>query len=71
MAFDIKKTVDEIVNKAKSDPEFMDKLQKDPEKTIESLTGFDIPDGMADQVLTAVKAKVGAGKLSGILDMFK
>lgn len=71
MAFDIKKTVEDIVAKAKADPDLMTKLQKDPEKTIESLTGFDIPDGMADQVITAVKGKISLDKVSGIMDMFK
>ena len=71
MAFDVKKTVDEVVTKAKNDPKFMEKLQKDPEKTIEGLIGVDIPDGAVDKVLAGVKGKITLDKVSGIMDMIK
>lgn len=67
----IKEMIDKVVDKAKNDPDFMKKLQKDPEKTIESVIGVDIPDGVVDQVMAAVKGKAGAEKLTGLLDKFK
>lgn len=67
MEKDIKGMVDKVVDKAKNDPNFMDKLKKDPEKAIESVIGIDIPDGVVDQVVTAVKGKIGMDKLSGVL----
>ena len=48
---DITKIVTDIVNKAKADPALLANLAKDPEKTIESLTGIDIPDGQLDNVI--------------------
>lgn len=71
MAVDVKAIVDQIVTKAKSDPEFMKKLQNDPEKTIESVIGVDIPDGAVDQVLSAVKGKIALDKISGVMDLLK
>lgn len=71
MAVDVKEMVESVVNKAKNDPDFMKKLQKDPEKAIEEVIGIDIPDGVADQVLSAVKGKIAVDKLSGVLDAFK
>lgn len=71
MAVDVKEVIDQVVSKAKNDPEFMKKLQSDPEKTIESVIGIDIPDGAVDQVLTAVKGKITLDKLSGVMDMLK
>lgn len=71
MANDIKAMIDQVVSKAKSDPDFMKKLQSDPEKTIESVVGVDIPDGAVDEILAAVKSKVTLDKLSGVMDLFK
>ena len=71
MAVDVKEMIETVVNKAKNDPNFMEKLQKDPEKAIEEVIGLDIPDGVADQVLAAVKGKGALDKLSGVMDMFK
>ena len=51
MDVDVKAMIDKVVDKAKSDPKFMEELKKDPEKAIESVIGVDIPDGVADKVL--------------------
>lgn len=71
MAVDVKEMIDKVVKKAQSDPEFMDKLKKDPEKAIESVIGIDIPDGMVDQVKTAVKGQLTMDKISGVMNMLK
>lgn len=71
MAVDVKEMVDSVVKKAQSDPDFMNKLKENPEKAIESIAGVDIPDGMVDQVVTAVKGKVALDKLSGVMNVFK
>ena len=71
MDVDVKAMIDKVVDKAKSDPKFMEELKKDPEKTIESVIGVDIPDGVADKVLAAVKSADTLDKVSGVLDMFK
>lgn len=71
MAIDAKEMIEQVVAKAKNDPEFMKNLQSDPEKAIESVIGVDIPDGVADQVLTAVKGKVTLDNISGVMNLFK
>ena len=72
---DITKIVTDIINKAKADHELLSNLAKDPEKTIEGLTGIDIPDGQLDSVVAGVKtqiAKVGiSSAMDKIGDLFK
>ena len=51
---DITKIVTDIINKAKADPALLANLTSDPEKTIENLTGIDIPDGQLDAVVNGV-----------------
>lgn len=67
-AKEIKEIVEKIVNKAKNDPNLLKKLQSNPEKTIESLTGIDIPDGAIDQVVKAVKGAINLDKISGVMN---
>lgn len=67
MDFDIKAAVDKVVEKAKNDPKFLENFKKDPEKAIESVVGIDIPDGVIDKVIVAVKAKIGTDKAGAIL----
>ncbi len=68
---DVKEMIDKVVDKAKSDPKFMDELKKDPEKAIESVIGMDIPDGMVDKFMAAVKSKDTLDKVGGVLNMLK
>ena len=70
MAFDLKATIDQVVDKAKNDPKFMEKLQKEPEKTIEGIIGVDIPDGAIDKVLAGIKGKIAIDKLSSLGKLF-
>lgn len=68
---DIKKQIEEIVDKVKNDDKIAEKFQKEPEKTIEDLAGVDIPDGMLDKVVSGVQAKLTGDKLSGALGSIK
>ena len=68
---DIKAKIEEVVKKIKDDPNFMKSFQANPEKAIESAAGIDIPDGMLDQVITGVKAKLTADKVGGAVDSLK
>ncbi|MBR4225122.1 MAG: hypothetical protein IKR73_09965 [Oscillospiraceae bacterium] len=56
---DIKAKVEEIVNKAKSDPEFLAQLKEDPVKAIEGITGLDLPDEQVKAVAETIKDKLG------------
>lgn len=67
---DIKEQVSSAVEKITKDKELQAQFKKDPVKTVESVLGVDIPDGVVDKVVDGVKAKLGADKLSGLLGKF-
>ncbi len=68
---DIKKKIDEIVNKIKADPKLMKSFADDPVKTVESLAGVDIPDDIEGKIVTGVKAALAGGKLGGVIEAAK
>ena len=68
---DIKAIIEEIVNKVKGDPKLLESFTSDPVKTIESISGIDIPDGAQEQIVSGVKDAISGGKLSGITDAIK
>ncbi|MBQ0109020.1 MAG: hypothetical protein KBS44_01920 [Clostridiales bacterium] len=70
---DIKAIVESIVAKLKADPSLLSSFTANPEKTLEDLTGIDIPDGKVGEVVNGVKAKIAGGddKAGGIIDKVK
>ena len=70
----IKKKIEEIVNKVKCDPDFAKKFQEEPIKALEGVIGVDLPDDKINEVITAVKAKIKLddsnilGKIKGLFD---
>ncbi len=68
---DIKKKIEEIVEKIKSNASLKEEFAKDPEKTIEKLLGVDIPDGAADKIISGVKAALTGDKLAGFAGKLK
>jgi len=69
---EVKKVVDEATAKLKSDPELLKKFQKDPVKTLEGITGIDLPDDKIQGVVDAIKAKLAAGGVADKLgSLFK
>ena len=68
---DIKKTIDDIVTKVKNDPDLLKKFQDDPVKTIEGISGIDIPDGMEDKIVAGVKGALAGNTASGLIDKVK
>jgi len=68
---DIKERIDEIVEKIQKNPDLAKSFSADPVKTIESIIGMDLPDDMADSVVTTVKAKLGAGGIGDAAKGFK
>lgn len=72
MAFDIKKTVTDIVEKIQKDPDILANFQKDPIKTVEKIAGVDLPDDQLQPVVDAVRAKLAGDKagdiISGVTD---
>ena len=64
---DLKKSIDDVVSKVKSDPKMAEKFAKEPVKTIEGLIGIDLPDDQIEKVVTAVKAKIKLDSASDLL----
>lgn len=71
---DIKAIIEEIVEKIKGDKKIGEKFKADPIKTIEELTGINLPDDQIEKVVDAVKAKISlddiGDKLGGLGKLF-
>ncbi|MGI6156961.1 MAG: hypothetical protein ACOYH4_00555 [Saccharofermentanales bacterium] len=70
---DIKKMIDDLVQKIKGDQGFADQFKKDPIKAVEKTIGVDLPDEQIKSVVDGVKAKLKlddagdvVGKVKGI-----
>ncbi len=68
---ELKKKIEEIVDKIKNDKDFAKKFKKDPVKALEDATGIDIPEDKIEEVITAVQAKVKIEKVDDALDKLK
>jgi len=66
MDFDIKAKAEELIGKIKNDKNLSAEFSKEPVKTVEKLIGVDLPDDQINQVVSAVKAKIGADRLGDI-----
>jgi phenylalanyl-tRNA synthetase beta subunit len=70
---EIKKKVEEIVNKVKNDGDFANKFKSNPVEAVESVIGMDLPDDQINNVVEMVKAKVNVdngivGKIKGLFN---
>lgn len=68
---ELKKKIEEVVDKIKNDKDFAKKFKKDPVKALEDATGIDIPEDKIEEVITAVQAKVKIEKVDDALDKLK
>ncbi len=68
---DIKAKIDEIIAKAKNDPNFADAFKKDPVKAVESVIGVDLPDDVVTKVTDGAKAALTGDKVNDLLGGFK
>jgi len=55
---DIKELVGQLIEKVSQDEELQRSFKKDPVKTVEKLTGIDLPDDLMEKVVDALKAKL-------------
>lgn len=71
---EIKKQVEEAVKKIQSDDQLLEQFKKDPIKTVENITGYDLPDDQLEKVVDGIKAKVAiddiGDKLGGLKNLF-
>ncbi len=70
---ELKKKVEEIVNKVKNDGDFANKFKSNPVEAVESVVGVDLPDDQINNVVEMVKAKVNidngiVGKITGLFN---
>lgn len=63
----LKEQIESIMNKMKNDPSFEANFKEDPVKAIENLMDIDLPNDAINDIIDAVKAKIGLDE-SGILD---
>ena len=71
---DIKGSIDKLVEKAKADDSFFNKLKENPVKAVEDLLGVDLPDEAVKKIVEGVKAKLSfdnEGGLGGLLKKIK
>ena len=65
---DVKKKVEEIVEKIKSDDALRAKFTTNPIGAVEDLIGVDLPDDQIKAIVDGVTAKLSGGALGGIAD---
>ena len=71
---DIKKKIDEIVDKVKNDKDFANKFKNNPIEAVESVIGVDLPDDQINKVVDAVKTKIkidDSGIIGKVTGLFK
>lgn len=68
---DVKEQITKAVEKIARDKKLQEQFQKEPVKALEGILGIDLPDGVIDQVVKGVKAKLTTDKLSDSVDALK
>ena len=71
MSMDIKAKIEEMAAKLRKDPALLKRFQDDPVKTLEELTGVDLPDEQLQPLVTGLKAKLAASDLGEALGGLK
>lgn len=65
---DIKKKIQEVVDKLMDNDNLMEKFRKNPISVIEELLGVDLPDDLTEKIIEGVKAKISLDKVGDALD---
>ena len=71
MSIDIKAKIEELAVKLQKDPALLQRFQSDPVKTLEQLTGVDLPDEQLKPLIAGIKAKLAASDLGEALGGLK
>ena len=69
MSMDLKAKIEELAARLQKDPALLKRFQDDPVKTLESLTGVDLPDDQLQPLVAGIKAKLGDA-LGGLKNLF-
>ena len=71
MSIDVKAKIEELVSKLQKDPALLQSFQKDPVKTLERLTGVNLPEDQLQPLVTGIRAKLAASDLGDALGGLK
>ena len=64
---DIKKNVEELVEKIKNNPKLLAEFRNNPVPVVEQLVGMDLPDDQIKQIAELIKAKIDLDKVGNLL----
>lgn len=64
---DIKKMIEELVEKIQKDPDILKKFNEEPVVCLEKLLGVDLPDDQMEKLIEGIKAKIKLNKLGDAL----
>ena len=64
---DLKKMIEELVEKIEKDPEILKKFNNEPVKCLEKLLDVDLPDDQVEKLIDGIKAKLTLDKVGDIL----
>lgn len=64
---DIKKNVEELVEKIKKNPKLLEDFKKNPVKVVEGIVGMDLPDKEINELAKLVMAKIDMDKVGDLL----
>ena len=64
---DIKKMIEELVEKIQKDPEILTKFNKEPVECLEKLLGVDLPEEQMEKLIDGIKAKITMDKVGDVL----
>ena len=68
---DIKEMINDVGEKITKNDDLIENFKKDPIKTVESVAGIDLPDGVADKIADAVNSKISVDKVSDAFGKLK
>ncbi len=64
---DIKKMIEELVEKLEKDPVVLKKFNEEPVACLEKLLGVDLPDDQVEKLIDGIKAKLAMEKVGDLL----
>lgn len=64
---DLKKMIEELVEKIQNDPDILKKFNEEPVKCLEKLLEVDLPDDQVEKLIDGIKAKLAMDKVGDVL----
>ncbi len=71
MSIDLKAKIEELAARLQKAPALLKGFQQDPVKTLEGLTGMNLPEEQLQPLVAGLKARLAAGGLGDALDGLK